>query len=388
MLCAISIVFERIVYKQIKKTFERKLCIAQHGFRQRHSTVTQLLLYCADLYQVYLDIAKIFDMINFNILLQKLARFGFVEKFLKFFDSYLVERQQRVKIADSYSTFSKISSGSPQGSIFAVFLFSVYMNDLPDQLNNKTFLYADGTKIIGQISKREELQFDINRAIEGFGSYLVERQQRVKIADSYSTFSKISSGGPQGSIFAVFLFSVYMNDLPDQLNNRTFLYADGTKIIGQISEREELQFDINRAIEGFGSYLVEQQQRVKIADSYSTFSKISSGGPQGSIFAVFLFSVYMNDLPDQLNNKTFLYADGTKIIGQILEREELQLDINRAIEGFGSNKLNVNFDKFSILEFSYKNTYNSSIELFAKTIGNKNEKQIKDIGLFFTASMT
>ena len=33
MLCAISIVFARIAYKQIKKTFERKLCTAQHGFR-------------------------------------------------------------------------------------------------------------------------------------------------------------------------------------------------------------------------------------------------------------------------------------------------------------------------------------------------------------------
>ena len=150
MLCAISIVFERIVYKQIKKTFERKLCTAQHGFWQKHSTVTQLLLYCDNLYEaldensspitVYLDIAKAFDTINFNIVLQKLARFGFDEKFLKFFASYLVDRQQRVKIADSYSTFSKISSGGPQGSIFAVFLFSVYINDLPDQLNNKTFL--------------------------------------------------------------------------------------------------------------------------------------------------------------------------------------------------------------------------------------------------------
>ena len=89
MLCAISIVFERIVYKQIKKTFERKLCTAQHGFRQKHSTVTQLLLYCDNLHQaldensipitVYLDIAKAFDTINFNIVLQKLARFGFEE---------------------------------------------------------------------------------------------------------------------------------------------------------------------------------------------------------------------------------------------------------------------------------------------------------------------
>ena len=149
-------------------------------FGKKNSTVAQLLLYCDNLYQisdknsspitVYLDIAKAFDTINFNIVLQKHARFGFDEKFLTFFASYLVDRQQRVKITDSYSIFSKISSRGPQGSISAVFLFSVYIIDLPDQFNNKTNLYADDTKIIGKISEREELQFDINRAIEWSGS--------------------------------------------------------------------------------------------------------------------------------------------------------------------------------------------------------------------------
>ena len=120
-LYATSIVFERIVCKQIKKTLERKLCTAQHGFRQNNSTVTQLLLYCDNLYPalddysspitVYLDIAEAFDTINFYIVLQMLARFGFDKKFLTFFAPYLVNRQQRVKIADNYSTFSKISSG-------------------------------------------------------------------------------------------------------------------------------------------------------------------------------------------------------------------------------------------------------------------------------------
>ena len=128
--------------------------------------------------------------------------------------------------------------------------------------------------------------------------------------------------------------------------------------------------------------LVDRQLRVKIADSYSTFSKISNGGPQGSIFAVFLFSVYINDLPDQLNNKTFLYADDTKIIGQISERAKFQFDINRAIEWSGSNKLKFNFDKFSILEFSYNITYNSSTELFAKGIAIKNEKQRSRINFY------
>ena len=51
---------------------------------------------------------------------------------------------------------------------------------------------------------------------------------------------------------------------------------------------------------------------------------------------------------------------------QISEGEVLQFDINRAIKWSGSIELNFNFDKFSILEFSYKNTKNSSTELFAK----------------------
>ena len=105
MLSAISIVFERIVYKQIKKTVERKLCTAQHGFRQKHSIVTQLLLYCDNLYQalddnscpitVYLDIDKAFHTINYNIVLQKPARFGFDRKFLKFLlHIYLIDSRE------------------------------------------------------------------------------------------------------------------------------------------------------------------------------------------------------------------------------------------------------------------------------------------------------
>ena len=66
---------------------------------------------------VYLDIAKAFDTIILDFLLQKLDHIGFDEKFLKFFASYLVKQQKRVKTADSYSTFSEVSSRVHRGSI-------------------------------------------------------------------------------------------------------------------------------------------------------------------------------------------------------------------------------------------------------------------------------
>ena len=54
--------------------------------------------------------------------------------------------------------------------------------------------------------------------------------------------------------------------------------------------------------------------------------------------------------------------------------EELRFDTTRAIKWSASNKLSINFDKFSILDFSYKNTYDSSAVLFSINIAIQNEK--------------
>ena len=93
-----------------------------------------------------------------------------------------------------------------------------------------------------------------------------------------------------------------------------------------------------------------------------------------------------NDAND-LFIRHFLYTDDTKILGQISVHKVLQFDINRAIEQSVSNKLSFNYSKFSILEFSYKNTYDSSAELFAIGIAIKKEKQIKHLGINFTSSL-
>ena len=175
MLSSLSLLFERMVYKQFSIFLQQKLCVEQHGFRKNHSTITQLLLYCNRLYElleankmpmtVYIDIAKAFDTINCNIILLKLCRMRFDSAFLRYFASFLTDRQQRVVISCGKSDFRPITSGGPQGSIFTVFLFSVYINDLPEIIVNECYLYADDTKIVSTVDNRIELEKDIENAI-------------------------------------------------------------------------------------------------------------------------------------------------------------------------------------------------------------------------------
>ena len=132
---------------------------------KNHSTITQLLLYCNRLYEL-LEANKIAsDTINYKIILLKICRMRFDSVFLRFFASYLTDRQQRVVISCGKSDFRPITSGGPQGSIFTVFLFSVYINDLPEIIVNECYLYADDTKIVSTVDNGIQLEKDIENAI-------------------------------------------------------------------------------------------------------------------------------------------------------------------------------------------------------------------------------
>ena len=60
-----------------------------------------------------------------DFLVGKLQAYGFDNDSLNFICNYLLDREQRIKINSSFSTWSKIKNGVPQGSILELLLFNI-----------------------------------------------------------------------------------------------------------------------------------------------------------------------------------------------------------------------------------------------------------------------
>lgn len=173
-------VFESAVQRSMQEQVSARLSDAQHGFRPAHSTSSNLLdsmnyvlPYVDAGVQVdaaYFDFKKAFDLVDNDILLQKLATIGCTTKLLQFFASYMKDRRQYVDYAgwksESYSTLTGVSQGSNLGPLE----FIIMINDLPTVIKDaKCLLFADDLKLLLPIIDEEDcrlLQRDVDRVVE------------------------------------------------------------------------------------------------------------------------------------------------------------------------------------------------------------------------------
>ena len=178
LTCVPCKLLEHIVCSNIMAHLDEHKLLSdrQHAFRKRHSCETQLITVINDWAKILdiggqvdtfiLDFEKAFDTPPHELLKCKLYGYGIGGKTLKWIDSFLCFRQQRVVVNGIKSDWAPVLSGVPQGTVLGPVLFSLYINDITTDIDSEIRLFADDCVCYREIKGTEDtvkLQEDIDR---------------------------------------------------------------------------------------------------------------------------------------------------------------------------------------------------------------------------------
>jgi len=97
--------------------------------------------------------------------------------------------------------------------------------------------------------------------------------------------------------------------------------------------------------------------RVGVNGSYTGWTDIISGVPQGSVLGPLFFILYVNDLPEWIVNSMKMFADDTKAwcrISNSQDSESLHADLNSLCDWSDQWLLKFNVDKCNVLHIGHK----------------------------------
>lgn len=163
IVCAVSKIFEVIIYDMLFNEVSNRITSCQHGFLPKKSTMTNLISFCQYVHEalnsksqvdvIFMDMEKAFDRVRHCIILRALNDLEVPTYLVNLIQSYLNQRHQYVEVKGCKSAVYKSTSGVPQGSNLGPLLFLTTINSIINKLENaKGLLFADDFKCFFQVS--------------------------------------------------------------------------------------------------------------------------------------------------------------------------------------------------------------------------------------------
>ncbi len=171
----------------------------QSGFRPNHSCETALSIMVEEWLNaihsrnqtglLLVDLCKAFDLVNHDLLIKKLELYKCSNDTIKWFKSYLENRQQVVKIDGITSDNLNIKRGVPQGSILGPLLFIIFINDifLQDELSNIN-LFADDAVVCKTGKNKCEISKNIQKSAKSLHNWCKENDMVLSIEKTKTMF--------------------------------------------------------------------------------------------------------------------------------------------------------------------------------------------------------
>ena len=176
----------------------------QNGYSVNHAlaSLTELIRKALDEDKlacgVFIDLQKVFDIVDHNILGSKLYHYGVKGAPYQWLKSYLTGRKQYVTINHQKSSLSSIRCGVPQGSVLGPLLFLLYINNLNKAaVLSKVHHFADDLNFLYASHSLKNL----NKSVNFDPSNLVQWLRANKISLNVNKTEIVVSRTPTKQIY-------------------------------------------------------------------------------------------------------------------------------------------------------------------------------------------
>ena len=191
------------------------------------------------------DLRKAFDVVDHEMLLNKLKSHKFDDRTMDWMKSYLTNRRQCTVDKTATSSFQQVKSGVPQGSVLGPMLFLIFINDMPLYINEAyTKIYADDTTVHTSHKDQTVVQVKLQNSSTDFKSWCILHKMFVNLTKT----SSMSIGSRQNLSNSDDLFIVIDDDDISNVDNQKLLGIIIDKTLSWDKQIDSVCLNITRRI--------------------------------------------------------------------------------------------------------------------------------------------